>query len=330
MTYDATEILEQAESEQENILEHTRDAADWFHDREGELFERDEARDRLADDLNVDDDIAQSLIAELVGDDVDPIVLARAQGVKYVGVAEFKEFDGAYGYLDYHDLHGKRRRVICAQCVHEATHDTEVTHATAGDPEGSYGRDASYSDLLGGIYDHYEEAHDELPENVETGASLVSGTTIGGNTAWHAGNDGNGSGLDADTLDGIESDNIGENIFDLPKSFHANSYNDIDTTYTYTLNNGVITSLYLFGKGAYGTTNYEGRVTMTMHFTDGTSKDYQARGYGNDEPAQTEEKDFGLFAVESNGTATLDSIDVEISTGSDSHARYRLAYVEDV
>ena len=33
----------------------------------------------------------------------------------------------------------------------------------------------------------------------------TSGTTIGGNTVWHAGNDGAGSGLDADLLDGISS-----------------------------------------------------------------------------------------------------------------------------
>jgi hypothetical protein len=31
-----------------------------------------------------------------------------------------------------------------------------------------------------------------------------TGATIGGNTAWHAGNDGSGSGLDADTLDGYQ------------------------------------------------------------------------------------------------------------------------------
>ena len=36
-------------------------------------------------------------------------------------------------------------------------------------------------------------------------AKLKSGTTIGGSTAWHAGNDGSGSGLDADLLDGLNS-----------------------------------------------------------------------------------------------------------------------------
>ena len=35
-------------------------------------------------------------------------------------------------------------------------------------------------------------------------SKLKTGTTIGGSTAWHAGNHGTGSGLDADTLDGQE------------------------------------------------------------------------------------------------------------------------------
>jgi hypothetical protein len=41
------------------------------------------------------------------------------------------------------------------------------------------------------------------------GASLLSGTSIGQKTVWHAGNDGTGSGLDADTLDGKEAKEIG-------------------------------------------------------------------------------------------------------------------------
>ena len=36
-------------------------------------------------------------------------------------------------------------------------------------------------------------------------AQLKLGTTIAGNTAWHSGNDGTGSGLDADLLDGLDS-----------------------------------------------------------------------------------------------------------------------------
>ena len=42
------------------------------------------------------------------------------------------------------------------------------------------------------------------------GSAALSGTsfTAGGNTVWHAGNDGSGSGLDADTVDGIDIDAI--------------------------------------------------------------------------------------------------------------------------
>lgn len=35
-------------------------------------------------------------------------------------------------------------------------------------------------------------------------ANLLSGTKIGGNTVFHQGNDGSGSGFDADSIDGIE------------------------------------------------------------------------------------------------------------------------------
>src|SRR3990167_1825568 len=42
--------------------------------------------------------------------------------------------------------------------------------------------------------------------NVEVAVfGAAGGMTIGGNTVWHAGNDGSGSGLDADTLDTLSS-----------------------------------------------------------------------------------------------------------------------------
>jgi len=39
-------------------------------------------------------------------------------------------------------------------------------------------------------------------------SKLRTGTTIGGSLVWHAGNDGPGSGLNADTVDGIEGANF--------------------------------------------------------------------------------------------------------------------------
>jgi hypothetical protein len=47
-----------------------------------------------------------------------------------------------------------------------------------------------------------KEIDDLFDDEVTTGATLASGTTIGGNLAYHLGNDGQGSGLDAETVDG--------------------------------------------------------------------------------------------------------------------------------
>lgn len=40
-------------------------------------------------------------------------------------------------------------------------------------------------------------------------ATLKTGTTIAGQTAWHTGNDGPGGGLDADTVDGVHAVALG-------------------------------------------------------------------------------------------------------------------------
>lgn len=48
----------------------------------------------------------------------------------------------------------------------------------------------------------------------------TSGTTIGGNTVWHAGNDGSGSGLDADTVDGSHAS-------DFATASHAHAASDV-------------------------------------------------------------------------------------------------------
>lgn len=65
----------------------------------------------------------------------------------------------------------------------------------------------------------------------------TSGTTIGGNTVWHAGNDGTGSGLDADTVDGLQA-----------SSFLRSDANDT-TSGTITLSGN---DWYLLGLGARG------------------------------------------------------------------------------
>lgn len=200
MTIDATEIIDEADEELDEWREYLRPAAEYFHENEGTLFGRREALDAIRSELDIEKRLAQSVVSGLVGDTVDPVIQVSKEGSRYVGVVEYKEFDGAYGYVSFHDSLGKRRRVICQRCVDEATVDTEVTHATAGDPKGSFEKGASYDELVAGIHEHYDNVHDVMPSNIETGADLATGTTIGDSEAWHAGNDGDGSGLNADFI----------------------------------------------------------------------------------------------------------------------------------
>lgn len=205
-TFDADEVVKSAEQNRERLKNYTRPAAEYFHEREGEMIQKSEAMAGLKSELEVDTRMANSLIAELTGDLVDPIVQIRTEGEKFVGIIDYHEFDGAYGYEDYDDIEGVRKRVVCAECVKRNESDKAVTHATAGGVDSSFEKGVDYQTLLEAVHEHYEDAHDGVkPEDVETGAILLSGTTIGGNTAWHAGNDGSGSNLDADELDGLES-----------------------------------------------------------------------------------------------------------------------------
>jgi hypothetical protein len=238
MTIDATEIIDEADEQLGEWQEYLRPAAEYFHENEGKLFERREALDAICTKLNIEKRLAQSVVSGLVGDTVDPVIQVPKEGSRYVGVVEYEEFDGAYGYVSFHDSLGKRRRVICQKCVNEATVDTEVTHATAGDPKGSFGKSASYEELVAGIHEHYDNAHDVVPSDIETGASLASGTTIGGNTAFHAGNDGDGSGLDADTVDGNEASNLGSG--DDAPLFEVARHKDTDGTTDLSFDSGTL------------------------------------------------------------------------------------------
>jgi hypothetical protein len=91
--------------------------------------------------------------------------------------------------------------------VTQAESDAEVAHATAG--EGTVPAEAAWGELCATVEDHYAAEHDVEPSEVKVGASLASGTTISGNTAFHSGNDGVGSGLDADSLEGKEPGDLG-------------------------------------------------------------------------------------------------------------------------
>ena len=205
MTEKTHDVLKRARSRNEQVQYHLRPAADFFHRNEVTRFGRKEAREEIGKELEVDENTAGAVIAQLVSDKVDPIVQVATDDEKFVGVAEFHEFDGAYGYLEYDDAIGARRRVVCQQCVNDSDFDNEVTHATEQSPDpgsSTFKQDVEYTDLVGKVHSHYQDEHESMPTEIATGATLASGTTIGGNTSFHAGNDGPGSGLDADTIDG--------------------------------------------------------------------------------------------------------------------------------
>jgi hypothetical protein len=207
MTTDANDILEEVKPMRERVADYLRPAAEYFHEHEGKLFGRDEALDNLEEELDVDEELAANVLSALVSDTVDPVVQVPDNFDRYVGVIDYYEFDGAYGYVEYDDVLGQRRRVVCQQCVNEADFDSEVAHATENsqNPDSStYKQDAGYDELLESVHQHYGQAHSVVPEDIETGASLADPTTIGGNTSFHTGNDGSNSGLDADSVDSQE------------------------------------------------------------------------------------------------------------------------------
>jgi len=187
----AETIIEESKTIQEQVKPHLREAATFFHENEGELFTLEEATGLIASELEIDNTIAARTISQLVGDTVDPVIQVQKDTDKYVGVVEFHEFDGVYGYINYDDQFGKGKRVVCQQCVNEATLDTEVTHATENDPVGSFSGGATWDELVNAVHKHYADVHSVVPENIATGATLASGTTIGGNTSFHAGNESN-------------------------------------------------------------------------------------------------------------------------------------------
>ncbi|WP_158058268.1 LamG domain-containing protein [Halorussus halophilus] len=177
-----------------------RATAEFFHDRQGRLFARNRAIRSLSGRFGVDATTASDLLAGLTGDRVDPVVAVQTPDETFVGVLDYWEGNGWYGYTDYHDLRGPSKRGVCAQCVHEATTDEEV-YTTTVEP------DESWTALEAGLRRHFERAHptvDSGAVTVETGAILRSRTTVGGNRVWHTGNDGAGSGFDAPTVDSLD------------------------------------------------------------------------------------------------------------------------------
>ena len=96
--------------------------------------------------------------------------------------------------------------------------DTDITGLVAGSTFGSLIESSANAHLVVGVRDNdaadsfsvvsgsgnymTDSTYDKLVFQARADGVL---TANGGNTIWHAGNDGSGSGLDADTLDGVNS-----------------------------------------------------------------------------------------------------------------------------
>jgi len=204
------ELIEEVKQEQKTRSELAVEALQWFlDDTVGQLFPRGDVVDRLSNELDITNRQANTAISDTVGDIVDPVQQIVKGNKKYVGVIDYKIFndEGAYGYVDFDDRKGQRKRVVCARCVQKHTYDENITHATQG--EGSSDVDASWQQLLNKVTSHYAAEHTTSPSHIEPGASLVSGTTISGNTSFHAGNESTITANSADlTPSSISANNV--------------------------------------------------------------------------------------------------------------------------
>jgi len=196
----AEDIIQKAEERRKRRRELLRPVAEFFHDNEGTLFERYEAVNKLieSDEIDFGDErILHQVISNLASDRVDPVQNIVNDSKKLIGVIEYTEHDYWYEYVGHDDINGRVNVGVCAQCVKEKTSDTNVAKGIGTTEE-----------LSEKIHNHYKKNHTESPNTVSTGATLVSGTNVAGNKLIHTGNDGTGSGLDADKFRGNNIDNV--------------------------------------------------------------------------------------------------------------------------
>lgn len=160
--------------------------ANWFHEREGELFTKQETP------------FSRDEIVNVVNDSVDPVQQVATDGERYYGIIEYNEHTGWYEYTRYDDALGKVSMGVCAKCVQQSESTNEVSRTIGDDIDIAQKK----------FENHYSDEHTVKPDEIETGATLLSGTTINGNEVIHLGMDGSGSGVDADKILGYTPSSI--------------------------------------------------------------------------------------------------------------------------
>jgi len=204
-----------------------RETADFFHANEGELYPKAMATRVVASRVGVSRALAQRAVDNLALDSVDPVVQVKTSNTPHVGVVDFAVEDFYYTYTDHHDVLGELRRAVCASCVNEGLSASAVHHYTR--PADAY----DPAEARGLLAAHYYLDHAEMhlqdvairfarrgatpptvrsveavaaildPDKVnidvavETGATLLTGSTVGGNLIITSAN---GSDLNIETL----------------------------------------------------------------------------------------------------------------------------------
>lgn len=200
------ELILEAEKQTRKKSSDSEIVLEYFLSRVGEMFEKEKVLTDISDEFGFERSYTNTIITSLVSDLVDP-VQQICTNEQYVGIIDYIEFEGAmYGYEDYNDKFGKRKRLVCSNCVRESNYDENIVCATEG--EGTIPSNSSWELMKEKMSSHIENEHSETNDEIVVGASLISGTTIAGNLSFHAGNDGPGSALNADVVDGKEYQEI--------------------------------------------------------------------------------------------------------------------------
>jgi len=189
---DPTDAVSQAQAEQKQRTNDSAAAFRWFrrhYEEDGTLVSREDAVGAVAEECNISSDRARGAVRGLVSDILDPVQLVIQGGERYVGILDYTPFEseGGYGYVEYDDLRGECKNLVCGKCVEEYEYDSEPWRAVEG--VGRHDVGVEWGPMLDHLTEHYVSEHTSPPEEVEVAASLVSGTTIAANTAYHGGNE---------------------------------------------------------------------------------------------------------------------------------------------
>ncbi len=220
-------LLDEQGATQSVPIEVLRDVASFFHDNEGELFSKTEVTDQLVDQLDIEPGMVRRAVDNLALDSVDPVVQVPTKSGPHVGVIEYEEDDYFYTYTDHDDVLGKRVRSVCATCVNEELALENVHHYTRAESEysekearlllaahyyvdhqgmsvediidtvGINGATPPAEITVNSIAQIIEPDEIDIDVPVNTGASLLSNSTVGGNLVITTAN---GSDLTIETL----------------------------------------------------------------------------------------------------------------------------------